>query len=66
MDLKKLFGVLALGVAMALPTVGLVGCDDDNDIEDAMEDAGDNLKDAGNDVGEAVKDAGREIEDAAD
>lgn len=53
--MKKLLIVAMLG----LMSMGIAGCDTNDDFGDQIEDAGD-------EVGDQIEDAGDEIEDAAD
>ena len=73
---SKLLKLLAVPVA-AFAMIGATGCDDDGDVEDAMEDTGesidngmedmnDAMNEAGNDIDNAVEDAGDDIDDATD
>lgn len=50
--------MLSVGTATLIP-----GCDNDSDMEDAVENAGDAVEDAGDDVQDAADDAADQMED---
>lgn len=55
---KELLLALMLGGAF-----GIAGCNDDNDLEDAVEEVEDGVEDTADDIGDAVDDATDGIDD---
>lgn len=55
--MKSILNSLLLTASLAFIGTGL-GCEDDNDLDDAMDDAGDAVDDAADDVEDAVDDMG--------
>ncbi|MCH9829743.1 MAG: hypothetical protein K0U79_18595 [Gammaproteobacteria bacterium] len=61
MNYKAFTLIAALGLAAPL-----IGCDDDSDAEDMMEETADSVGDAAHDAGDAMGDAAEEAEDEMD
>ena len=61
--MTRVIRMMCTAALAAVPTVGLVGCDDN---DGPLERAGERADDAADDVGDAVVDAGEVILDAVD
>jgi gas vesicle protein len=54
--------LMAAALAM-FGAVAITACDNDSDLEDAVEDAADEVEDAADEVGDEIEEAAEEVED---
>ncbi len=60
---RKLFLMLALLSAIS---IGMLGCGNDNEIEEAGEEAAETMEEVGEDAGESLEEVGEEAEEAVE